>query len=170
MEFTAKRKAKKLSRRFFIVGYAFMVAFAIYAIGGMIFAVTLDEGQELPIAGTLAVFIGFGLIILCMAAGVLGQLQLNKRLFYKAGIHEYRQCVFFTTSLKNVLAGDKKSRNAAVEYYDLIDEATARRRFLFSFIIAASYYGKNKESAKTAKDRLDSILDTYNPDKVVMTK
>jgi len=168
MEFTAKRKAKRLSKLFFTFGYGFMIALVVYMIGGLILLALYPE--ELPISGTLLTIIGIALVALCMGGGILGQQQLNKRLFYKQGIAEYRQCFFFTTSLKKLLAGDKKSRNAAIEYYDLIAEDTPRRRFMFAFILAASYYGKNKENAKKGKERLDSILETYDPEKVVMTK
>ena len=170
MEFTDKRKAKQLSRILFILGYSFMLAFGVFAIGGMVLAVTVEEGQELPISGTLILILAITSIVLCIAAGGTGQYYLNKRLWYKNAIDEYRQCLFFTTSLKKTLAGDKKSRNAAVDYYDLITEDTPRRRFMFAFIVAASYYSKDKKSAKKGRDRLDSILETYDPEKVQMCK
>ena len=170
MEFTDKRKAKKLAKLFFILGYGFMIALAVYMIVGVILAVTLKEGQELPITGTLAIFIGISLVLLCLAGGILGQAQLNKRVYYQQAIAEYRQCSFITTSLQKILAGDKKSRNVAVDYYDLLAEDTPRRRFMFAFILAASYYSKDKETAAKGKERLEGILETYDPTKVKMTK
>jgi len=170
MEFTAKRNAKRLARLFFTLGYGFMFLLVIIFIVGIVVMFTTEEGQEMVISGTLLMCLGCFSVAFCIAGGALGQMYMNKRLYYKQGIAEYRQCFFFTTSLKKLLAGDKKSREVAVDYYNLITDDTPRRRFMFAFILAASYYGKDKETAKKGQERLDSILETYDPEKVVMTK
>jgi len=170
MEFAAKRKAKQLSRLFFTLGYAFMFLLVIISIVGIVVMFTTEEGQEMAISGTLLACLGCFSVAFCIAGGALGQMYLNKRLYYKQGIAEYRQCFFFTTSLRKILAGDKKSKNVALKMYDLLIEDTPRRRFMFAFILAASYYSKDKETAVKGKERLDSILETYDPAKVKMTK
>jgi len=170
MEFTDKRKAKRLARLFFTLGYGFMFLLVIIFIVGIVVMFTTEEGQEMVISGTLLLSLGCFSIAFCIAGGAIGQHFLNKRLYYKEAIAEYRQCRFFTTSLRKILDGDKKSRNVAIDYYDLIAEDTPRRRFMFAFILAASYYSKDKETAEKGKERLESILETYDPAKVKMTK
>ena len=170
MEFTEKRKAKRLSRLFFTFGYGFMFLLVVIFIVGIVVMFTTEEGQDMAVSGTLLVIMACTSIVLCLAGGILGQQQLNKRLYYKDAIAEYRQCRFFTTSIQKILAGDKKSKNVALKMYDLLVEDTPRRRFMFAFILAASYYSKDKETAAKGKERLDSILETYDPAKVVMTK
>lgn len=168
MEYTDKRQAKRLATIFTILAYTVMAAWAIVCIYSVITIFTAEE--EVVVRSGMIWLVGVAPFVLIFVLGGLGQRYVDRRVFYLKAIAEYRQCRFFTTSIQKILAGDKKSRTAAIKAYDLLTEDTPRRRFMHAFIISASYYSKDKETAAKGKERLESILETYDPEKVVMSK
>ena len=168
MNFKQKRKTKKLAKIFITLAYVVMIAWFVTIIGGLIKAVTATG--ELNITSFLMFVIGVAPVILCLTLGFIGQQFVNQRVFYKEAIEEYRQCSFFTQAIQLSMAGNKEFMNQAVELYGLLREDTPRRRFVFGFIVASNYYSKDKERAKKGKERLESILDTYDPEKVKFQK
>jgi len=169
MTYTEKRQAKRLAAVLITLAYFLMAAWAIIIFYGLITALTAER-EEVIIRSGMIWLVGVAPIVLIFILGGLGQRHIDKRSFYKRAIAEYRQCRFFTTSIQKILAGDKKSRDAAVKAYDLLIEDTPRRRFMYAFIVSASYYSKDKETAAKGKERLEVVLETYNPENVVMSK
>ena len=141
MNFKEKRKAKKLAKIFITLAYVVMVGWMLTIVGGLIKAVTATS--ELNMSGFLMYVVGVAPLILCLTLGFVGQRFINQRVFYKEAIAEYRQCSFFTQAVRLVMVGNKEFINQAVELYELIQEDTPRRRFLFSFIVASNYYSKD---------------------------
>lgn len=170
MEFTEKRKAKRLAVIFITLAYIVITAWTIVCVYGIIRIFIIEDVDVVVVTSWMMWLIGVAPIVLALSLSVLAQRYVWERLFYQKAIAEYRQCRFFTTSIQKILAGDKKSRDVAVDYYDLLIEDTPRRRFMFAFILAANYYSKDKKTAAEGKERLEIILETYDPEKVVMSK
>lgn len=170
MDFKEKRHAKKMARRFFTLGYGMLIVLAIFAIGGLLTIVLMDGNTEPRMSVTVGILIFFGMMISSVVLGMVGQRFLNKRVAYKQGIAIYRQNTFFTRAIRLVLAGDKKSRNKAVDTYELLEDDSPLRRFVFAFIVTSSYYSKDKKVAEKGKNRLESILETFDPEKVDFNK
>ena len=168
MNFKEKRHAKKMAKIFITLSYTMLIAFVVILIGGFIISITLEE--EPKISNILMVIIGLTPMILCLVLGRIGMYFLNKRVYYKQAIAEYRQCTFFTKCIRLLMAGDENSAHLAVDIYNLINEDTPRKRFLFAFIIVSSYYSKDKKKAEKGRKRLDKILDEYNPEKISFKK
>jgi hypothetical protein len=168
MNFKEKRHAKKMAKIFITVAYMVMTAWALTICGGLIKAVTMTE--EIQMSGFLMYVIGLAPVIVCVASGHIGQQYINKRVYYKQAIEEYRQCSYFTQAIHLTMIGGEDFMSQAVDLYELIRENTPRRRFLFGFIIASNYFSKDKERARKGKKRLNDILDTYDPAKVKFKK
>lgn len=168
MNFKEKRKAKKLAKIFITLAYIVMIGWGVTILGGMIKAV-VGTG-EINISNFLMFVVGVVPVIVCLTLGFTGQRYIDKRVYYKKAIDEYRQCSYFTQAVQLTMVDDKQFMNQAVELYGLLREDTPRRRFVFSFIVASNYYSKDKERAEKGKKRLEDILDTYNPEKVKFQK
>lgn len=168
MDFKEKRYAKKMARLFFTLGFVVMIAWALTMVGGIIRAFTMTEENKM--SGTLMFIIGVTPMVMSLTLGFVGQRFLNKRIYYKQAIAEYRQRVFFTKSIRLLMEGDKKSVNMAIDTYNLINDDTPFRRFLFAFILASSYYSGDPERIVKGENRLKSILDTYDPEKINFRK
>jgi len=118
----------------------------------------------------MMVVIGIVPFIGCLVLGFIGQHYINKRVYYKDAIKEYRQCSFFSQAIQLLMVERKEHMDKVVDLYDLIDEDTPRRRFLFGFIIASNYFSKDKERVTKGKKRLEEILNDFNPDSVRFKK
>jgi uncharacterized membrane protein len=168
MTFTEKRHAKKMAKIFTTAAYVLMIAWAVTIVGGLIKAMTTTG--ELNVSPFLMYVIGLMPVILCLVLGGIGQQYINKRVYYKQAIAEYRQCSFFTQAINLVMVERKEFMSQAVDLYELIDEDTPRRRFLFGFIIASNYFSTDKERVTKGKKRLEEILNAYDPMKVKFKK
>jgi len=168
MTFIEKRHVKKMAKIFITMAYVVMIGWAVTIVGGLIKAVTTTG--DINVSGFMMFVIGFVPVIVCLVLGAIGQHFLNKRVYYKQAIEEYRQCSFFTQAIRLSMVGSKEFMKQAVDLYELIREDTPRRRFLLGFIIASNYFSKDKERAEKGKKRLESILDTYDPEKVKFQK
>lgn len=159
MNFKEKRRAKKIGKIFIILAYAMLITFVVILIVGFI-----------KMSGALIFLIGIISMIVCFIFAGIGQYFLNKRIYYKEAIAEYGQCTFFTKCIQLLMTGDENSIDLAIDNYHLINEDTSRRRFIYAFIIASSYYSKDKKKAEKGRKHLDDILNTYNPEKVSFKK
>jgi len=170
MTFTEKRQAKKMARRFIVLGYVLMIAFGTLAIGGMILAVLMDADSEPLMSVNLALFIAVGLMIASLICGMVGQRFINKRVAYKQGIGLYRQYRYFTTSINLILQGGKEAYDKAIDTYELLHDDTPLRRFVFGFIVTSNYFSKDKKLAQKGRKRLNEILETFDPEKLDLNK
>ena len=168
MNFKEKRHAKKMAKIFITLAYVVMIAWFLTILCGLIKAVTATS--EVNITTFLMFAIGVMPVIVCLTLGGIGQRYVNRRVYYKQAIAEYRQCSFFTQAIRLAMVDNKEFMSQAVDLYELIHEDTPRRRFLFSFIVPSNYYSKDKERSEKGKKRLEKILDTYDPDKVKFQK
>jgi hypothetical protein len=164
MNYTEKRKAKKLARRMFVLAYATMIMWALVIIGSLVkLAITKGGGD---ISGIVIVVVGLAPFIAALVLGMVGQHYLNKRVAYKQGIDVYRQYRYFTNSINLILQGGKEAYDKAVETYELLHEGSSLRKFVFSFIVTSNYFSADEKLAKKGKKRLTEILDSYNPENV----
>ena len=170
MDFKTKRKAKKVARRMFVLSYALMIVFGIFAIGGMVLAVLMEADAEPLMSVNSGIFIAVALMISALITGMVGQYHLNKRVAYKQGIEIFRQNTYFTRSINLILQGGKEAYDKAVDTYELLHEDTPLRRFVFAFIVTSSYFSKDNVLAEKGKKRLNEILETYDPKKVDLNK
>ena len=167
MNFKEKRHAKKMAKIFITLAYAMVIAFVVTIIVGIIIYINSDEPK---MSGTLMLVIVFTVIILGLVLGSIGQHFIDKRMYYMQAIGEYRQCTFFTKCIQLLMTGDKDSIDLTINTYNLINENTSRRKFIYAFIIASSYYSKDKKKVEKGRKHLDNLLDSYNPEKVSFKK
>ena len=169
MDYKTKRKAKKTARRLFILAYVLMIAFGVFAIGGMILAVLMEANDEPLMSINLGIFIAVALMLLALFTGYAGQRQLNKRLSYQKYIKTYRQYNYFTKAIRLILEGGKDRFKYASRLHDLVKE-DALSRFLYSFVLTASYYDGEPKDMEKGKKRMAEILSDFDPEKLVVEK
>ena len=84
-------------------------------------------------------------------------------------IDDYRQYNYFVRVLRIVLYTDKDRFKAANQYYKLVTE-DALRRFIYSFMLTASYYSDDPKDVIKGKERLEEIISDFDPEKLEVQK
>ncbi len=169
MDFNTKRKAKRIGKTFTFLAYAMMIMFAITAIGGVVLILYL--GEDLPIVvngSTVLLYVGVPFLLI-FAFGITGQIYINKRVRYQNYIYKYRQYNYFVKTIRLILEGDKDRYKYASRLYDLVKD-DALRRFLYSFVLTASYFEGEPKDMERGKTRMAEILDDFDPEKLQVEK
>ena len=169
MDYKAKRKAKRIGKRFTFLAYAVMSVFAVAIIVGIVLLLTVEPQNSCNITGLHIILYFLLPIVTIFVLGFIGQKHINKRVAYKKYIDDYRQYNYFVRVLRIVLYTDKDRFKAANQYYKLVTE-DALRRFIYSFMLTASYYSDDPKDVIKGKERLEEIISDFDPEKLEVQK
>ena len=153
MDFTAKRKAKRLAKTYFTAAYVMLFVFVISLVSAILIGV---KSQASSSWGLLA---AFSPMVFCLTLGAMGQHHLDKRYRYMATIKLYRENRMFAKVLDSLRANNY---NAAVDAYKMIKQGD-KKKFLYGFFIGMSLNSTDPEQLEKGKDKFDIVRGYYDP-------
>lgn len=158
MNFTEKRKAKKLTKVYFIAAYAALILFVISLIGILVY------GIKTPDASSILFTLPLVFMIASLGISFIGQYHLNKRLRYREAIKLYRENRLFVKVLDSIRANDF---DTAVNAYNMVKVGTDKRKFLYGFFIGMALHSDDPKRLEQAKEKFDVLRGQYDPANVV---